>query len=290
MDNSKSLRKLLQTNNTIFVPGIYDSLSAKIAQRVGFNVVFHTGYGTAASLLGVPDIGLVSFSEMRDRVSTICNSVDIPVIADADTGYGNTLNTMRTVKDYIRSGAAGIILEDQLWPKKCGHMKGKSVISIDDMESKIRAAVQGRHEEKSNLVIVGRTDSLAVEGVDMAIERVKRYKKAGADVLFIEAPNKVDELEIIAKQVKLPLLLNQLEGGRTPLISIKKAQKIGFKIILFPLTSLYASTKAMFDSLTYLKKHNTSLGIENQLITFDKFNQLVDYDKFMKLEKKFSTK
>lgn len=290
MDNSKSLRKLLQTNNTIFVPGIYDSLSAKIAQRVGFNVVFHTGYGTAASLLGVPDIGLVSFSEMRDRVSTICNSVDIPVIADADTGYGNTLNTMRTVKDYIRSGAAGIILEDQLWPKKCGHMKGKSVISIDDMESKIRAAVQGRHEEKSNLVIVGRTDSLAVEGVDMAIERVKRYKKAGADVLFIEAPNKVDELEIIAKQVKLPLLLNQLEGGRTPLISIKKAQKIGFKIILFPLTSLYASTKAIFDSLTYLKKHNTSLGIENQLITFDKFNQLVDYDKFMKLEKKFSTK
>jgi methylisocitrate lyase len=272
------------------VPGIYDALSAKIAQQVGFDAVFHTGYGTAATLLGVPDIGLVSFSEMKERVSNICNSIDIPVIADADTGYGNSLNTMRTVKDYIRSGAAGLILEDQVWPKKCGHMEGKLVIPIDEMESKIIAAVQSRKEEKSDLVIVGRTDSLAIEGVDMAIDRVKRYSKAGADLLFIEAPNKVDELEIIAKQVKLPLLLNQLEGGRTPLISMKKAKKMGFKIILFPLTSLYASTKAVFDSLSYLKKHQTSLGIEDQLITFDKFNQLVNHDDLIKLEKKLSNR
>lgn len=236
MDKSKSLRKILQNNDTILVPGIYDALSAKIAQQVGFDTVFHTGYGTAATLLGVPDIGLVSFSEMNERVSSICNSIDIPVIADADTGYGNTLNTMRTVKNYIRSGAAGLILEDQVWPKKCGHMKGKSVISIEDMQSKIRAAVQSRKEEKSNLVIVGRTDSLAVDGVDLAIERIKSYKRAGADLLFIEAPNKLDELEIIAKKVKLPLLLNQLEGGKTPMIPFKKAKKIGFKIILFPLT------------------------------------------------------
>ena len=134
MDKSKSLRKILQNNDTILVPGIYDALSAKIAQQVGFDTVFHTGYGTAATLLGVPDIGLVSFSEMNERVSSICNSIDIPVIADADTGYGNTLNTMRTVKNYIRSGAAGLILEDQVWPKKCGHMKGKSVIYIEDMQ------------------------------------------------------------------------------------------------------------------------------------------------------------
>ena len=290
MDKSKSLRKILQNHDTILVPGIYDTLSAKIAQQVGFDVVFHTGYGTAATLLGVPDIGLVSFSEMNERVSSICNSIDIPVIADADTGYGNTLNTMRTVKDYIHSGAAGLILEDQVWPKKCGHMKGKSVISIEDMQSKIRAAVQSRKEEKSNLVIVGRTDSLAVDGVDLAIERIKSYKRAGADLLFIEAPNKLDELEIIAKKVKLPLLLNQLEGGKTPMIPFKKAKKIGFKIILFPLTSLYASTKAMIDTLTFLKKHNTSVGIEKNLTTFDIFNQLVDYDNFNKLEQKFSKK
>ena len=290
MDKSKSLRKILQNNDTILVPGIYDALSAKIAQQVGFDTVFHTGYGTAATLLGVPDIGLVSFSEMNERVSSICNSIDIPVIADADTGYGNTLNTMRTVKNYIRSGAAGLILEDQAWPKKCGHMKGKSVISIEDMQSKIRAAVQSRKEEKSNLVIVGRTDSLAVDGVDLAIERIKSYKRAGADLLFIEAPNKLDELEIIAKKVKLPLLLNQLEGGKTPMIPFKKAKKIGFKIVLFPLTSLYASTKAMIDALTFLKKHNTSVGIEKNLTTFDIFNQLVDYDNFNKLEQKFSKK
>ena len=290
MSKPNSLRKLLKTNKPILVPGIYDALSAKIAQQVGFEAVFHTGYGTAATLLGVPDIGLVSFSEMKERVSNICNSIDIPVVADADTGYGNSLNTMRTVKDYIRSGASGLILEDQVWPKKCGHMKGKAVIPLDEMESKIKAASQSRKEEKSDLVIVGRTDSLAIEGVDQAIDRVKRYHKAGADVLFIEAPDKIDELELIAKQVKLPLLLNQLEGGRTPLITMEQAKKIGFKIILFPLTSLYSSTKAMFDSLSYLKKHQTSVGIEEQLVTFDKFNKIVNYDDFIKLEKKFSNK
>ena len=290
MSKPNSLRKLLKTNKPILVPGIYDALSAKIAQQVGFEAVFHTGYGTAATLLGVPDIGMVSFSEMKERVSNICNSIDIPVVADADTGYGNSLNTMRTVKDYIRSGASGLILEDQVWPKKCGHMKGKAVIPLDEMESKIKAASQSRKEEKSDLVIVGRTDSLAIEGVDQAIDRVKRYHKAGADVLFIEAPDKIDELELIAKQVKLPLLLNQLEGGRTPLITMEQAKKIGFKIILFPLTSLYSSTKAMFDSLSYLKKHQTSVGIEDQLVTFDKFNKIVNYDDFIKLEKKFSNK
>ena len=290
MDKSTLLRQTLKKERTILVPGIYDALSAKIAQRVGFDILFHTGYGTAATLLGVPDIGLVSFSEMKERVSNICNAVDVPVIADADTGYGNSLNTMRTVKDYIKSGAAGLILEDQVWPKKCGHMKGKAVIPIDEMESKIKAASQSRKEEKSDLVIVGRTDSLAIEGVDQAIDRVKRYHKAGADVLFIEAPDKIDELELIAKQVKLPLLLNQLEGGRTPLITMEQAKKIGFKIILFPLTSLYSSTKAMFDSLSYLKKHQTSVGIEDQLVTFDKFNKIVNYDDFIKLEKKFSNK
>ena len=290
MSKPNSLRKLLKTNKPILVPGIYDALSAKIAQQVGFEAVFHTGYGTAATLLGVPDIGLVSFSEMKERVSNICNSIDIPVVADADTGYGNSLNTMRTVKDYIRSGASGLILEDQVWPKKCGHMKGKAVIPLDEMESKIKAASQSRKEEKSDLVIVGRTDSLAIEGVHQAIDRVKRYHKAGADVLFIEAPDKIDELELIAKQVKLPLLLNQLEGGRTPLITMEQAKKIGFKIILFPLTSLYSSTKAMFDSLSYLKKHQTSVGIEDQLVTFDKFNKIVNYDDFIKLEKKFSNK
>ena len=242
MDKSTLLRQTLKKEKTILVPGIYDALSAKIAQRVGFDIIFHTGYGTAATLLGVPDIGLVSFSEMKERVSNICNAVDVPVIADADTGYGNSLNTMRTVKDYIKSGAAGLILEDQVWPKICGHMKNKDVISIEEMESKIKAAVASRTAENSDLVIVGRTDSLAVEGLDSAITRVKTYQKAGADILFIEAPNQIDDLKEINSKIEMPLLLNQIEGGQTPIISLKDAQLLGFKIILFPLTSLYAST------------------------------------------------
>tara|TARA_B100001765_G_C19485186_1_gene330899 strand:+ start:144 stop:1304 length:1161 start_codon:yes stop_codon:yes gene_type:complete len=288
MDKSTLLRKTLKQEKTVLVPGIYDALSAKIAERVGFNILFHTGYGTAATLLGVPDIGLVSFSEMKERVSNICNAVDVPVIADADTGYGNSLNTMRTVKDYIRSGAAGLILEDQVWPKKCGHMQNKDVISIEEMEGKIKAAVKSRTIEHSDLVIVGRTDSLAVEGLDNAIARVKTYQKAGADILFIEAPNQIDDLKEINSKIEMPLLLNQIEGGQTPIISLEDAQRLGFKIILFPLTSLYASTKAIFDTFTSLMNKKTSTGSENKLITFDLFNELVNHDEFIKLEKNFS--
>ena len=288
MDKSTLLRKTLKQEKTVLVPGIYDALSAKIAERVGFNILFHTGYGTAATLLGVPDIGLVSFFEMKERVSNICNAVDVPVIADADTGYGNSLNTMRTVKDYIRSGAAGLILEDQVWPKKCGHMQNKDVISIEEMEGKIKAAVKSRTIEHSDLVIVGRTDSLAVEGLDNAIARVKTYQKAGADILFIEAPNQIDDLKEINSKIEMPLLLNQIEGGQTPIISLEDAQRLGFKIILFPLTSLYASTKAIFDTFTSLMNKKTSTGSENKLITFDLFNELVNHDEFIKLEKNFS--
>ena len=288
MDKSTLLRKTLKQEKTVLVPGIYDALSAKIAERVGFNILFHTGYGTAATLLGVPDIGLVSFSEMKERVSNICNAVDVPVIADADTGYGNSLNTMRTVKDYIKSGAAGLILEDQVWPKKCGHMQNKDVISIEEMEGKIKAAVKSRTIEHSDLVIVGRTDSLAVEGLDNAIARVKTYQKAGADILFIEAPNQIDDLKEINSKIEMPLLLNQIEGGQTPIISLEDAQRLGFRIILFPLTSLYASTKAIFDTFTSLMNKQTSTGLENKLITFDLFNELVNHDEFIKLEKNFS--
>ena len=288
MDKSTLLRKTLKQEKTVLVPGIYDALSAKIAERVGFNILFHTGYGTAATLLGVPDIGLVSFSEMKERVSNICNAVDVPVIADADTGYGNSLNTMRTVKDYIKSGAAGLILEDQVWPKKCGHKQNKDVISIEEMEGKIKAAVKSRTIEHSDLVIVGRTDSLAVEGLDNAIARVKTYQKAGADILFIEAPNQIDDLKEINSKIEMPLLLNQIEGGQTPIISLEDAQRLGFKIILFPLTSLYASTKAIFDIFTSLMNKQTSTGSENKLITFDLFNELVNHDEFIKLEKNFS--
>lgn len=284
-----SLRKILNQRGAIAVPGVYDALSAKIADSLDFRVIFHTGYGTAASLLGLPDIGLVSFKEMVDRVESICKATKKPVIADADTGYGNAINTMRTVQQYVHAGVAGLILEDQVWPKKCGHMGGKDVIPVDEMVGKIRAAVDARDEEGSDVVIIGRTDSFATGGLGEAIERVRLFEKAGADVLFIEAPLEINDLKEIPKSVKLPLLLNQIEGGRTPIIPFREAERLGFKIILFPLSSIFAATRGMIDILDYMKRENTTTGLEEKMMTFDEFNKLVEVERFSDLETRYAS-
>ena len=284
MDKSKSLRKILQNHDTILVPGIYDALSAKIAQQVGFDVVFHTGYGTAATLLGVPDIGLVSFSEMNERVSSICNSIDIPVIADADTGYGNTLNTMRTVKDYIHSGAAGLILEDQVWPKRCGHMEGKSVIPLKDHVEKIKAAAYARGD--SDLVIIARTDSRGTHNLDEAIKRGKTLEQSGADVIFIEAPQTEEEIRIIGKEIKLPLLINLIEGGKTPSLPKTELESLGFRIILYPLTSIFATAYSMRTLANHIKSNSTTKGY-SEMLSFHEFESVVDLQRYKDLDAKF---
>ena len=287
MKPAATLRKMINQRGSFIVPGVYDALSAKIADHLGFRVLFHTGYGTAASLLALPDIGMISFKEMLDRVDSICKTTNKPVIADADTGYGNVLNVMRTVKEYIRAGAAGLILEDQVWPKRCGHMKGKSVIPVEEMVGKIAAAVEARDELGSDLVIVGRTDSFATGGLDEAIERVRTFKKAGADVLFVEAPLENSDLAEIAKKVRMPLLLNQIEGGRTPIIPVREAEKLGFKILLFPLTALFAAARNVYDVLEYLKRESRTDGLENKMIGFEDFNELLDSEKYFELEKRY---
>ncbi len=288
MNPAAALRRMINRKGSFIVPGVYDALSAKIADHLGFQVLFHTGYGTAASLLALPDIGMISFKEMLDRVESICRTTNKPVIADADTGYGNAINVMRTVRDYIHAGAAALILEDQVWPKRCGHMKGKSVIPVEEMYGKIRAAVEARDELGSDLVLVGRTDSFAIGGIDEAIQRVKTFKKAGADVLFIEAPMEIADLVEIAKSVNTPLLLNQIEGGKTPILPAKEAEKLGFKILLYPLTSLFAAARNVFDVMEYLKRHGNTEGIENKMISFEGFNELLESEKYFELEKRYA--
>ena len=290
MHKSAKLRKLINNKHSIIVPGAYDALSARIADNLGFKAIFHTGYGSAASVFGLPDIGLVSFKDMVDHVRNICDATNVPVIADADTGYGNSINTMRTVRAYIQAGAAGLILEDQKWPKKCGHMKGKEVIESDEMAYKIQAAVEARDEEKSDLVIIARTDSYASGGIEESLKRIKLYQKAGADVLFVEAPLDSNDLKKISRAVNSPLLLNQLEGGKTPIIKFNEAQRLGFKIVLYPLTSLFVAAQGIKEALSYMIENKTSVGMKNDLMDFNQLNDLVNLDSFYKLEKQYSSR
>lgn len=287
MKKSTIFRKMLSEPGAIVMPGAYDALSARIAEMVGFRAVIHTGYGTAASLLGMPDIGLVSFGEMVERVKSIARAVQIPVIGDADTGYGNAINVYRTVKEYIWAGAAGLFIEDQVWPKRCGHMFGKLIIDKEEMVGKIMAAVDARNEEDPDFVIGARTDAIAVKGIDEAIERAEEYRKAGADFIFIEAFENVDQIKRAVKEVKAPLMLNLIEGGRTPLVSVEEAEKLGFKIVIFPLTALYAATKAMIETLTILKERGTALAYLDRLVTFPEFAKIVEVQRFREMEDKY---
>jgi len=284
---STIFRKMLSEPGIIVMPGAYDALSAKIIEMVGFKAIIHTGYGTAASLLGMPDIGLVSFGEMVSRVASIARAVKIPVIGDADTGYGNPINAYRTVKEYIWAGAAGLFIEDQVWPKRCGHMFGKLIVDKEEMVGKVAAASDARKEEDPDFVVGARTDAIAVAGIDEAIERAEEYRKAGADFIFIEAFENVDQMKRAVKEVKAPLMLNLIEGGRTPLVSVKEAEELGFKIVIFPLTALYSAAKAMIDTLTILREKGTALEYLDKLVTFPEFAKIVEIQKFREMEEKY---
>ena len=290
ISKTKVFRKMLEEPGVIVMPGVYDALSARLVEMSGFKAAIHSGYGTAASLLAKPDVGLVCFKEMRDQVASIARAVDIPVIADSDTGYGNELNAYRTVKEYIWAGAAGLFMEDQAWPKRCGHMFGKQVIDKGEMVDKISAAVDARNEEDPDFVIGARTDAIAVNGIDDAIGRAEAYSKAGADYIFIEAYENMEQIKKAVKEVKAPLMLNLIEGGRTPLLSVHDAEKMGFKIVIFPLTTLYSAAKGMYDNLLVLKKTGSAKEILDKLIKFPDFAKIVEIDKYRALEDKYLPK
>jgi carboxyvinyl-carboxyphosphonate phosphorylmutase len=279
--------RLADANDIIILPGVYDALTAKIAEDVGFETAFQTGYGTSASLLGMPDFGFLNAGETLENAKRIINSVNIPILVDIDTGYGNPLNVWKIVKDLERIGAKGIFLEDQVWPKRCGHMTGKTVVSKEEYILKLHAAIDAR--EDNEFIIVARTDSLAQFGIEEAIERGKEYKRIGADVIFIEAPKTIDQMELIAKEIKAPLLANMIEEGITPNLTADQLRKMGFKMVVFPLSALYSATFAIKQTLQTLKKTGTTKELKNKMITFQEFNDLVNLSAYSKLEKKYSS-
>jgi methylisocitrate lyase len=276
---------MLKSKKPLVIPGVYDALGAKIAQKVGFDAMFQTGYGTSATLFGMPDYGFIGSTETVDNARRICRAVSVPVIIDADTGYGNALSVWKLVKELESAGAGGIFLEDQKWPKRCGHMQGKEIISQEEYTEKLSAAIDAR--ENKDFIIVARTDARATEGLDDAIQRGKQNKKTGADAIFVEAPRSLDEMKKIGKEINAPLVANMIEGGATPLSSAEILNNMGFKIILYPLSVLYANAFATMNILKELKKTGSTSKYEKKIVNFDQFNDLVELSKFREMEKKY---
>ena len=281
----KNLSSMIKSKKPLVIPGVYDAIGAKIAENVGFDAMFQTGYGTSATLFGMPDYGFIGATETVDNARRISNAISVPLIVDSDTGYGNALSVWKLVKELEAAGAAGIFLEDQKWPKRCGHMQGKDVISQEEYTEKLSAAIDAR--ENKDFIIVARTDSRATEGLDKAIERGLENKKTGADAVFIEAPKSLGEMKRIGKEIKAPLVANMIEGGATPINSAETLSKIGFNIILYPLSVLFANTFATMNILKELKNTGTTSKYKQKVVDFDQFNNLVELDKFKKMETKY---
>lgn len=287
MRTTTRLRRLLAGPALLVAPGAYDALSARLIAEAGFPAVYMTGFGTAASVLGQPDVGLLTMSEMVARASALALVVgDLPLIADADTGYGNPINVQRTIREYERAGVAGLHIEDQVWPKKCGHMEGKQVIPMDEMVQKVRAAVDARQDP--DFVIIARTDANAVNGLSDALKRGRAYRDAGADVIFIEAPRSIEELEAIAQAfTDTPLLFNWAESGKTPLLSLPEIQMLGFKLVIFPVSLLFAATHAMLALLEVLQQGETTTPFSSHMVTFNQFTQHIGLPDIQEMERRY---
>ena len=286
MRPSTILRRMLDEPEIIVLPGAYDALTARLAERVGFSAVFTTGFGFAATVLGVPDMGLLTMSETMDRVRHIVRAVDIPLIADMDTGYGNALNVVRTVRECVSLEVAGIILEDQEWPKKCGHFEGKRVIPAEEQAAKLRAAVEARGGD--DLVIIGRTDARQPLGLEEAIRRGQLYREAGADVVFVEAPCSVDELREVARAIPdVPLFANMIEGGKTPLLSSAELQELGYKMVVYPLSALFSAAKAVEETYRALFQEKTTAARQEAMVSLGEFEEIIGVPDWKELEARY---
>ncbi|MBI0579531.1 isocitrate lyase/phosphoenolpyruvate mutase family protein [Neobacillus cucumis] len=281
----KKFKERVSQTGIIIAPGAYDSLTSVLIEQAGFEALYMTGGGISYTTLGKPDIGLMTASEMATRASYICDAVQIPVIADADTGYGNYLNVMRTVKDFERAGISAIQLEDQDFPKRCGHLRDKNVIPLSEMIGKIKAAVDTRVDE--NLLIIARTDSRAINGLQEAIERAQCYAEAGADIIFVEALENKDEFSTITNYIQMPLLANMVEGGKSPLMSASELDSMGYKIVIFPNSVTRVVAKAAQDLFHELKETGTTAGMKEQMLNFSQLNQLLGIQRYHEMEEKY---
>jgi 2-methylisocitrate lyase-like PEP mutase family enzyme len=281
------LRTLLDADEPVLAPGAYDGLSARLVEAAGFHAAYLTGFGTAASMLGRPDVGLLTATEMVDNARRMVAAIDVPLIADADTGYGNPLNVIRTVGDYESAGVAAIQLEDQTAPKRCGHLAGKSVVPVGEMAAKIEAAVAARADP--DLLIIARTDAAAVDGLDAAIDRARRYADAGADLLFVEAPRSLDEVRQVAARLRgSRLVFNWAEGGRTPPLSLATLAELEFSLVLFPIGALLAATRSMRDFLAAITRDGTPASAMPGLPTFDEFTEFIGLPEIDELGQRFA--
>ncbi len=283
--SSLTLRRLLERDQILVVPASYDMVSARIVERAGFDAVYLSGYGHAASHLGLPDAGLISFSEMLERVHNLVRCVSIPVLADADTGFGGVINVRRTVEEYEWAGAQAIQIEDQEIPKKCGHTSGKRLVDAGEMTRKIEAAVASRHSDQ--FLIIARTDAVSVLGFEEAVRRGKLYEAAGADVLFVESPTSLEQIRRIPHCFKRPLMINQIERGKTPLLPVQEFQLLGYKIVAYALTALMASVSAMQKTLLCLRQTGSSEGYLGEIATFEQLDALLEFPEVRAWEKRF---
>jgi methylisocitrate lyase len=288
MKKTTQLRKLLSSGKIVVAPGAFNALSARIIEQAGFPAVYMTGYGASADLLGAPDYGLLTLTEMAHHAARMAQAVNVPLIADGDTGYGNAINVRRTIQEYERAGVAAIHLEDQVMPKRCGHMEGKHVIDAKDWAKKIEAAVDARTD--GDFVIIARTDARAVYGLDEALSRAKMAVAAGADVIFVEAPQSVDELKKVADTIDVPVMANMIEHGKTPLLSVDELQELGYSLVIYPLATLYMATQAMREAVKELKDTGTTAGLVDRMLAFHEFNDLVGLKDFQALERKYQVK
>jgi 2,3-dimethylmalate lyase len=276
-----TLRELLSGPEPVLAPGAYDALSARLVERAGFPAVYLTGFGASASLLGRPDVGLLSFEEMAGHARRLVQAVGIPLIADADDGYGNPLNVMRTVREYAAAGVAALHIEDQVAPKRCGHMEGKEVIDASEMVEKVRAAVEARGDR--DMLIIARTDARAVEGLDAALDRAARYREAGADALFVEAPETEAEIEAVATAFPdVPLVFNWVDGGKTPQLPLPRIRELGFALVIYPVTTLFAAADAVAGVLARLGDHDVP--------PFDAFTEMIGLPEVRELEARFAAR
>jgi len=286
MSKNKQLKSLLKQPNAFIVPGAYDGMTARLVEEFGFPAIYATGAGISNSQLGWADVGLTTLTEIVDVVSRMSDVTTVPIIVDGDTGFGNAINVIRTVKSLERAGASAIQLEDQVSPKKCGHFNGKQIISKTEMVNKIKAAVDSRTDE--NFTIIARTDATAINGIEDAIDRANAYKEAGADVLFVEAPTTIEQLKAITKGVpNVPHILNMVEGGKTPLVSLKEAEELGFHIMLCANTVLRSAIKGIRDSLNVLKQDQSQANIHDLICSWEERQNLFKLHQVKEWEDKY---
>jgi 2,3-dimethylmalate lyase len=282
MKKTSLLKKLILDDEILVMPGAHDALSAKIIETVGFKAVTMGGYAASAASLAKPDVSLLTLSEYVNIARNIVQAVDVPLFVDGDTGHGNVTNVQRTVREFENAGVAGLFIEDQIFPKRCGHMEGKQIISTLEMVAKIKAAVDARVDQ--DLVVMARTDALAVNGIDDAIERGNIYREAGADLIFVEAPTSKEEMIRVNREIDAPTLAIQLEGGKTPLFAVKELEELGFNVVVYPNSTVYATAWALKELWTGLMKDGSTKGFVKKMISFNNFNILVGLDKIRNLE------